>query len=193
MRGVDGARVTGLKTGWTDGAGRCYVTTAAWMVATSAWCCSTRPTRSGRCRRCSERGSLPPEWHPRPIEHRPGPGDGPRELAPDRPTLACRVCVLIGAIATVDYAHIESRLPDVERVDCVPTDADCFTANLQREIARQRGGACRTNTTREPGSTRSRSSRRSRRWPTRSSPGRAGSGCRCSRTSGSQGSGQGSR
>ena len=28
LRGVDGARVTGLKTGWTDGAGRCYVTTA---------------------------------------------------------------------------------------------------------------------------------------------------------------------
>jgi D-alanyl-D-alanine carboxypeptidase (penicillin-binding protein 5/6) len=28
LRGVDGARVTGLKTGWTDGAGRCYATTA---------------------------------------------------------------------------------------------------------------------------------------------------------------------
>jgi serine-type D-Ala-D-Ala carboxypeptidase (penicillin-binding protein 5/6) len=28
LRGVGGARVTGLKTGWTDGAGRCYVTTA---------------------------------------------------------------------------------------------------------------------------------------------------------------------
>jgi serine-type D-Ala-D-Ala carboxypeptidase (penicillin-binding protein 5/6) len=28
LRGVVGARVTGLKTGWTDGAGRCYVTTA---------------------------------------------------------------------------------------------------------------------------------------------------------------------
>jgi serine-type D-Ala-D-Ala carboxypeptidase (penicillin-binding protein 5/6) len=28
LRGVDGARVTGLKTGWTDGAGSCYVTTA---------------------------------------------------------------------------------------------------------------------------------------------------------------------
>jgi D-alanyl-D-alanine carboxypeptidase len=28
VAGVPGARVTGLKTGWTDGAGRCYVTTA---------------------------------------------------------------------------------------------------------------------------------------------------------------------
>lgn len=28
IAGVPGARVTGLKTGWTDGAGRCYVTTA---------------------------------------------------------------------------------------------------------------------------------------------------------------------
>lgn len=28
LTGVPGARVTGLKTGWTDGAGRCYVTTA---------------------------------------------------------------------------------------------------------------------------------------------------------------------
>ncbi len=28
LSGAPGARVTGLKTGWTDGAGRCYVTTA---------------------------------------------------------------------------------------------------------------------------------------------------------------------
>jgi serine-type D-Ala-D-Ala carboxypeptidase (penicillin-binding protein 5/6) len=28
LGGIPGARVTGLKTGWTDGAGRCYVTTA---------------------------------------------------------------------------------------------------------------------------------------------------------------------
>ena len=74
-----------------------------------------------------------------------GPGElapvsnGSRWRAPSRQTLAClAVCVLIGTIAAVDYAHIESRLPDVERVDCVPTDADCFTANLQQEIARQR-------------------------------------------------------
>ena len=65
--------------------------------------------------------------------------NGSRWRVPSRQTLAClAVCVLIGAIATVDYARIESRLPDVERVDCVPTDADCFTANLQEEIARQR-------------------------------------------------------
>jgi lysylphosphatidylglycerol synthetase-like protein (DUF2156 family) len=65
--------------------------------------------------------------------------NGSRWRAPSRQTLAClAVCVLIGAIATVDYARIESRLPDVERVDCVPRDADCFTANLQQEIARQR-------------------------------------------------------
>ena len=65
--------------------------------------------------------------------------NGSRWRAPSRQTLAClAVCVLIGAIATVDYAHIESRLPDVERVDCVPTAADCFTANLQQGIARQR-------------------------------------------------------
>jgi hypothetical protein len=65
--------------------------------------------------------------------------NGSRWRAPSRQTLAClAVCVLIGAIATIDYAHIESRLPDFERVDCVPTDADCFTTNLQQEIARQR-------------------------------------------------------
>jgi D-alanyl-D-alanine carboxypeptidase len=28
LDGVPGAQVTGLKTGWTDAAGRCYVTTA---------------------------------------------------------------------------------------------------------------------------------------------------------------------
>lgn len=28
LNGIPGARVTGLKTGWTDGAGRCYVTSA---------------------------------------------------------------------------------------------------------------------------------------------------------------------
>jgi nitrate reductase gamma subunit len=54
-------------------------------------------------------------------------------------TLAClAVCVLIGTVATVDYAHIESRLPDAEKPDCVPTDADCFSANLRQQIGRQR-------------------------------------------------------
>ena len=53
----------------------------------------------------------------------------------------------------------------------MPTDADCFTANLQQEIARQRPGAAGPIQTREPGSTRSRDPRDGRgwRWPTRKS------------------------
>lgn len=62
-----------------------------------------------------------------------------REHAPSAATLAClALCVLIAAVAVVDYAHTESRLPDAEKRDCEPTNLDCFTANLEQELARER-------------------------------------------------------
>ena len=51
--------ITGLKTGYTDAAGRCYVTTARQVTGTSGSCCFTAPTRSTRCRRCCAQDSMP--------------------------------------------------------------------------------------------------------------------------------------
>jgi hypothetical protein len=65
--------------------------------------------------------------------------NGARWRAPSRQTLACvTACVLIVVVAAIDYGHAESRLPDVSPRDCDPTNLDCFTANRQEQLVRDR-------------------------------------------------------
>ena len=50
---------TGLKTGYTDAAGRCLVATARRGTSSSASSCSTRPTPASRRCSCSTAASTP--------------------------------------------------------------------------------------------------------------------------------------
>jgi hypothetical protein len=53
------------------------------------------------------------------------------EVTLSRPTLACiGLCALILAVAVIDYAHVQSEVPDIER--CLRSEDTCFLTRLQK-------------------------------------------------------------